>query len=272
MDNRAIGVFDSGLGGLTAIKELQRLLPNENFIFLGDTARVPYGTHDRETICQYSRDDISFLLKKDVKLIVAACGTVSSNYPKEEAEKLPVPFCGIIHPAAVAAVRQTKNGIIGILGTQATIASGAFETEIRSMKEGLTLVSKACPMFVPLVENGYTSPDNFITRHVADEYMQPIREAGCDTVILGCTHFPILETVLRECLPENVTLINSGAEVAKLVSAYLNEHNMAHSSQNGSTRYYVTDRPHNFSTLATLFLGNDISDDVTKVTLENNER
>ncbi|MBQ8994788.1 MAG: glutamate racemase [Oscillospiraceae bacterium] len=269
MDNRAIGVFDSGLGGLTAVKELQKVLPNEHILFLGDTARVPYGTHDRETICRYTEDDIAFLLKKDVKLLIAACGTVSSNYSKERAESLPVPFFGIIEPAAKAAVRATKNGVIGVLGTQATIASGSLEKELKKLSPDLTIVSKACPMFVPLVENGYTSPDNYLTLHVADEYMGPIREAGCDTLILGCTHFPILEKVLRKCLPEDITLINSGKEIADHAAQVIRENNFENNVSSGKTDFFVTDRPHNFSTLATLFLGEDISNNVTKISLND---
>ena len=267
MDNRAIGVFDSGLGGLTAVKELKKLLPCEKIVFFGDTARLPYGIHDRETICKYAQDDIRFLLSKDVKIIIAACGTVSSNFPKEDAENLPVPFIDIISPTVEAAVRLSKNGTIGVLGTEATISSGAFEREIHRLAPDTTVVSKACPLFVPLVENGYGDPDDPFILHVAEEYLLGIREAGCDTVILGCTHYPHLSRVIQKILGPDVTLINSGMETASAASYLLHEKGLETSGTEGCVSYYVTENPENFNERASFFLGEEITQQLLKVDL-----
>ena len=267
MDNRAIGVFDSGLGGLTAVKELQKLLPHEQIVFLGDTARVPYGIHDRETICKYARDDISFLLSKNVKMIIAACGTVSSNFPREEAQKLPVPFIDIICPTVEAAIRSTNNGIIGILGTEATIASGAFDREIHKLSPYTTVVTKACPLFVPLVENGYSLKEDPFVLHVAEEYLIGIRENGCDTVILGCTHYPHLSGVIQKVLGPDVILINSGQETAASAALMLKEKELASGDLNGGTSFFVTESPDNFNERASFFMGEEITQQLLKVDL-----
>ena len=163
MDNRPIGVFDSGLGGLTGVRELRKRLPNENIVYFGDTGRVPYGSRSPETILQYARQDIAFLLSKDVKCIMAACGTVSSTYPPEEAARRPVPFTGVVGATARAAVDATRNRKIGIIGTAATVRSGSYDAIIRDMMPALQIFARACPMFVPLVENGYFNDGNPVT-------------------------------------------------------------------------------------------------------------
>lgn len=267
MDNRAIGVFDSGLGGLTAVKELQKLLPREQIVFLGDTARVPYGIHDRETICRYAHDDISFLLSRDVKMLVAACGTVSSNLPREDAEALPVPFIDIIRPTAEAAVRSTRNGKIGVLGTEATVASGAFERAVRGISPETSVISKACPLFVPLVENGYTSDDDPFVLHIAEDYLSCVRDAGCDTVILGCTHYPHLSGVIQKILGEDVILINSGKETAAAAARVIEENDLGTSMASGCTSFYVTENPENFTEKASFFMGEEMTQKITKVDL-----
>ena len=160
MDTRPIGVFDSGLGGLTAVRQLRRVLPGEDIIYFGDTGRVPYGSRGREIIRQYARQDIRFLLSHDVKFIIAACGTVSSTYPPEEAARLPVPFTGVVGATARAAVDATRNGKVGIIGTAATVRSGSYAAVIKDMKPETEIVARACPMFVPLVENGYVNDGN----------------------------------------------------------------------------------------------------------------
>lgn len=267
MDNRAIGVFDSGLGGLTAVKELQKIVPNEQIVFLGDTARVPYGSHDRETICKYAHDDISFLLSKDVKMIVAACGTVSSNFPKEEADSLPVPFIGILHPTVEAAVKATKNGKIGVIGTEATIHSGAFEHEILAADPKITVVSQACPLFVPLVESGCTSEDNQFVINATEDYMEIIKSTGCDTVVLGCTHYPHLTGAIKKVLGDQIVLINSGKETAIAAAHLLTSEGLETSLQKGSTQYFVTKQPDNFLEKASFLLGDDISQHILEVSI-----
>ena len=180
MDNRPIGVFDSGLGGLTGVRELRKRLPHEEIIYFGDTGRVPYGSRSPETILQYARQDIRFLLSHDVKFIIAACGTVSSTYPPEEAARLPVPFTGVVGATARAAVDATRNGKVGIIGTAATVRSGSYAAVIKDMKPETEIVARACPMFVPLVENGRYQPGDVVIETVAREYLEPLRQEGLD--------------------------------------------------------------------------------------------
>lgn len=191
MDNRPIGVFDSGLGGLTAMRELIRTLPNESILYFGDTGRVPYGSRGREIIRKYAKQDMNFLIRHDVKAVLAACGTVSS-VARDIGDALPVPYFDVLRPTARAAVEQTKNGKIGIIGTAATIASGSYRKEIERLAPKTEVFEQACPLFVPLVENAFVSPDDPIPRLTAERYLTPIREAGVDTLILGCTHYPII--------------------------------------------------------------------------------
>ena len=215
MNNQPIGVFDSGLGGLTVMRELKRLLPNETLIYFGDTARVPYGSRSPETILKYVASDIRFLRQFDVKLVVAACGTASAvALPKLRAES-DIPLISVVEPAAASAVAKTKRGPIGVLGTQGTINSGAFKKAISALNPDVQVIQKACPMFVPLVENGYMNPENPVTRLVAEEYLAELREAKVETVIMGCTHYPLLEPFLREALPDGVNLINVGQAAAE---------------------------------------------------------
>lgn len=197
MDNRAIGVFDSGLGGLTAVKELHRLLPNEDIIYLGDTGRVPYGSRSRETIIKYAQQDIDFLLTKDIKLVLAACGTVSSTLPKEISGKLPVPYADIVQPAAQQACALTSGGRIGVVGTNATLRSNAFGKAIRSIRADVRVFGNPCPLLVHLVENGMVQPDNQITNLTVQMYLEPLMREKIDTLILGCTHYPLLYDIFN---------------------------------------------------------------------------
>ena len=178
MDTRPIGVFDSGLGGLTAVRQLRRVLPGEDIVYFGDTGRVPYGSRGRDIIVQYARQDIRFLLQQDVKFIIAACGTVSSTYPPEEAARLPVPFTGVVGATARAAVDATRNRKIGIIGTAATVRSGSYAAIIRDMMPDVQIFARACPMFVPLVENGYFNDGNPVTKLIIAEYLQELKDAG----------------------------------------------------------------------------------------------
>ena len=262
-----IGIFDSGMGGLTCVKALRELLPQESFIFLGDTARLPYGTRDAETIRRFAQEDMDFLLGQQVKFLVAACGTVSSNIAAEQIDALPVPFLGILSPAAAAAKENTKNNIIGVLGTQATVQSGAFPRLLAQMDEHLQVHSVACPLFVPLVENGQTQRDNPLTLAAAEEYLRPLMDAHCDTIILGCTHFPILKDLLQDIVGPSVTLIDSGAVTAAAVAQQLAQLGLLNDQPSGTHTYYVTKKGERFSSLATLFLGEDISQHVKDIDL-----
>ncbi|MBQ9959232.1 MAG: glutamate racemase [Oscillospiraceae bacterium] len=268
MDRRPIGVFDSGLGGLTAVKELRRVLPGEDILFLGDTARVPYGTRNADTIRQYAREDMAFLLSRGVKYIVAACGTVSSNLSASETGALPVPYTGVILPTAQAAAAATKNGTVGIIGTPATVKSGAFVAALQQIDPAIKAVSQPCPLFVPLVESGYIARDCDVTRKVAEEYLAPIKQSGADTLILGCTHYPIIRDIIADIMGEGVVLIDSGEQTARAVAQQLPRLGLtADRDQADSPTFYVSDKPDNFSALAELFLGEPVSDRVHLVRL-----
>ena len=204
-DSRAIGVFDSGLGGLTVARELIRELPQEDIVYFGDTARVPYGNRSRETIRKYAAEDESFLLRHSVKLIVAACGTVSS-VAADSAEKLPVPFFEMVTYAAAAAAAATENNKIGVIGTPVTVNSGSHKKEILKLKPNAEITACSCPLFVPLVEEGWFSPDDAVVKGTVSRYLEPIKAAGVDTLILGCTHYPVLELSLIHILSIDLSI------------------------------------------------------------------
>lgn len=242
----AIGVFDSGIGGLTTVLELKRIMPNESIIYFGDTSRVPYGTRSRETVLKYAQQDISFLLSHKVKLIIAACNTVSAVITNDIVEKIGVPFLEVLTPAANAAAKQTKTGKIGVIGTSITVSSGGYERVISAAHPDFEVTAVKCPLFVPLVENGFTDPDNKVTRLVAEEYLAPLIAAGVDTLILGCTHYPIISGIISSVMGEKVTLINSGQEVAKLARAELEKSQSLNSSSSPQYSYYVSDSTADF--------------------------
>ena len=259
-----IGIFDSGLGGLTAVKELHRLLPQESLRYFGDTGRVPYGTRSADTIRKYAQQDAAFLLSLGVDAILVACGTASTTALSELQASLPVPVVGVVEPAAAAAVKATKNRRIGIIGTPATIRSGAFEKAIAALDDGIATVSVACPLFVPLVENGFTSPDCEITRLVCRHYLATIRDSHVDTLILGCTHYPLIAEAIASVLP-GVTLISAGAEAARTIAEMRRDRSADEAPE---TRYYVSDDPTMFTASASLFLGADVKGQVEKIDIE----
>ncbi|MDR3552008.1 MAG: glutamate racemase, partial [Clostridia bacterium] len=222
MDNRPVGVFDSGLGGLTAVRELRRLLPNEDIVYFGDTGRCPYGTKGRVTIERFAAQDIRFLLGFNVKVIVIACNTVSSVALEMASEMSPVPVVGVIESAARAASAATKSGKIGVLGTFTTITSGRYEQALHALQPSLTVTGRACPMFVPLVENGYFGRDCRVAEIIAHEYLDELR-GTVDTLILGCTHYPILKGMIADIMGDGVALIDTGRETA-MEAARLLEH------------------------------------------------
>ena len=259
MDNRPIGVFDSGLGGLTGVRELRRRLPHENIVYFGDTGRVPYGSRSPETILQYARQDIAFLLSKDVKCIMAACGTVSSTYPAAEAEKLPVPYLGVVDAAAREAAFSTRNRRIGVIGTAATIRSRSYEALLRRLVPGVEITARPCPLFVPLVEAGYvdhSAPDKQeITKLVIAQYLTEIRDAGVDTLILGCTHYPLIKTMIGEFMDRNVVLVDPAKTAAHHLELILSERGLKADHPAGQAHFYVSDAPDGFVQTADLFLG-----------------
>lgn len=268
MSTDAIGVFDSGLGGLTAVKELLNVLPNEKIVYFGDTGRVPYGNRSRETIFKYAMQDANFLLSKNVKIVVAACGTVSSVASKLGGI-LQVPFTGVVEPTAKAAVNATKNGKIGVIGTTATINSNSYKKEIERINPMLSVYQKDCPLFVPLVENDFISKEDPITYMVVERYLEGLKKQGIDTLILGCTHYPLLKAVISAVMGNSVTLIDSGRETALYASTLLEGNNLLNKkTKTGGCDFYVSDRVEGFSTVAGLFLGRDIDKDVTRINIE----
>lgn len=268
MDRSPIGVFDSGLGGLTVVRELKKLLENEDIVYFGDTGRVPYGTRSRDTILKYAQQDMRFLLSKNVKMIIAACGTVSSVLG--DGVEVSVPFTGVVKPAAAAAVKATKNGKIGITGTQATISSRSYVKEIGLLAPEAQLFEKACPLFVPVVENGFVDVDDPLPEIVVRRYLEPLMENDVDTLILGCTHFPILAPIISKVLGNGVTLIDAGAETARYAAKLLEENSLLSDSEvPGSHSYFVSDRTDDFSVVAGTFLGEDISGSVDRVDIHS---
>ncbi len=256
-DNRPIGVFDSGLGGLTVLKELEKVLPNENFVYFGDTGRVPYGSRSNETIISYARQDENFLLSKGVKYIVAACGTVSA-VAADTANGLPVNFMGVVENSVKAAVSATKNNKIGVIGTSATINNGAHKKQILKLLPSAEVLTADCPLFVPLVEEGLVA-DDIIVLEVASRYLEHMIKAGVDTLILGCTHYPILLEAIKKVMGENVTLINMGNSTALAVKEELTRLNMLNESGKEPVKeFYVSDITAGFAKVSKILLGENI--------------
>ena len=257
-----IGVFDSGMGGLTAIKQIVKMMPNEDIIYFGDTGRVPYGTRSKDTIIKYSCQDVRFLLSKGVDAILIACGTVSANAIDVLRAEFDVPVFGVVEAAAEKACELTRNGKVGIIGTNATVKSGAYVKHIKSIREDIETVSTPCPLFVPLVENGFTDPDDQITYLTAERYLEDIKSFGADTLILGCTHYPIIAPVISKVLP-GVELVNTGAEAAKKLFE-----NVEPTVGTGRVEYYVSDDVDYFKSAASTFLEMPVGDNVFKVDVE----
>lgn len=267
MDNRKIGVFDSGLGGLTTVKQIMKSLPDESIIYFGDTGRVPYGTRSEETILKYTRNDIRFLQSFDVKMIVIACGTASSVSLPKIKEEFDVPIVGVVDATVYAAVRATKNKKIGIIGTPGTIKSGSYERLIKEYDNTMQTFTRACPLFVPLVENGHF--DTPVAKLVIEEYLEEIKKAGVDTLILGCTHYPLLKKSIIEYMGDDVEMIDAGVEVAKYLKKKFDNgklHGAKHDKD--QYRYYVSDNVDNFEELGSVFLEKNIDGLVKKIDIE----
>ena len=264
-NNRPIGVFDSGLGGLTVVKELKNLMPNEDIIYFGDTGRVPYGNRSVDTIKRYAREDEAFLLKQDVKVIIAACGTVSS-VAADVSNTLPIPFFEVVTHACAEAVRVTKNGKIGVIGTAATIKSGKHKEHILKLKPDAQVFAQSCPLFVPLVEEGWYRKEDMVVKETVSRYLKPLIDAGVDTVILGCTHYPVLSDVIGKVMGKGVTLINAGTQTAMAVLDYLKKNEMLNGTGNlKNSRFFVSDKAESFVMQASVLLGKDI--DESKVSI-----
>ena len=257
---QAIGVFDSGVGGLTTVRKLVNMLPNERVLYFGDTARVPYGNKTATTVSAYSCECVDFLLHRSVKLVIIACNTASALAIADVQRISPVPVVGVIEPAAEAALKHSRTGRVGIIGTRATVQSGAYQAAIKQLltqqgvEREVSVIAEACPLFVPFAEEGWHYHP--ATRLVAEEYLAPLKQANIDTLILGCTHYPMLTDVIQDVLP-NVKLINSGEEAVAVADKILHEQNI-HAHERGLHRIvecFITDKSTAFMSVAERFLG-----------------
>ena len=266
MDTRPIGVFDSGLGGLTALRELARIMPDEDLVYFGDTGRVPYGGRSKDILVKFARQDVAFLRTFEPKAIVIACGTVSTTALDVLQEENSIPIFGVVEPASHAAARLTKNGRVGLIGTKASIRSRAYERALEELRPGTAVTARACPLLVPLVENGRFRPGDIVAETVAAEYLAPVKEAGVDTLIMGCTHYPLLRTVIGAYMGPGVALVDVGEQCARWVKKHLEWADLRNGrSGAGRHRYYVTDSPKDYTALASVFLGEDVASEVEQV-------
>lgn len=253
-----IGFFDSGIGGLTVVKAVSHLLPNENIVYFGDTARVPYGSKSNDTVVEYSIQAANFLLRKNIKLMVVACNTASSVALKELKRFLTIPVIGMIEPGSKLALRESRNGKIGVIGTNATINNKAYSQELKKLNPKLKVFEKACPLFVPIAEEGWT--DHKATELIAKEYLTELKSKKIDSLVLGCTHYPILADVIQKVMGKSVKLVDSGTPAAHLVEEYLNGRGLRNiSNQIGKREFYVSDIPSKFREIAERFLGRKIT-------------
>lgn len=266
--NDPIGIFDSGLGGLTTVKAVREALPQEDIIYFGDTARVPYGNRSRETLIRYVTQDIRLLLRFGVKAVVIACNTADSMAREEMIKRFYMPIVGVVDPAAKAAAQATRNGRIGVIGTNATIASGIYERLIPAENPSASVFCVPTPLLVPLVESGRIRKGDDVTENVLREYLLPLREKEIDTLVLGCTHYPLLTGIIEDILP-GVTLINSGSTVTEKLKTVLAEKDLlTDNTAKGTVKYFVSDAPEVFAEHGGLFIGDSIASDVTRIEIE----
>jgi len=253
--DRSIGIFDSGVGGLTVLKEIARLLPDENLLYLGDTARVPYGTKSVETVQNYALDAAEFLVSQGVKLLVVACNTASAVALPLLRKRFQLPVIGVIEPGARCAA-QSQNRRIGVIGTEGTISSNRYSEAIHLLLPDAKITSIACPLFVPLAEEGWAEHE--VARLTAREYLQPLLAADIDTLVLGCTHYPLLRKTLRQVLGNTVTLVDSATETAKSVQQLFRSQGLSCSQPGGLRTFFVTDVPTRFIRVGEAFLGENL--------------
>ena len=268
-DNRPIGVFDSGIGGLTVLREIIARLPSESTVYYGDDGRAPYGSKSHDTIVEYSLQDMMFLESKDVKMIVIACNTASTHAIDALRKHSKVPVVEVVYPGAKAAVKATHNGRIGIIATNATVSSGLYEKAVKEEGRdipGLQIIQQACPLFVSLAEEGWW--DDEIAHLTAERYLAPIKEFGVDTLVLACTHYPLLAKTIGDVMGPDVTLINSGISVASVVEELLRDNEMLSDGAAVTREFYTSDDAHRFESVAAPFLGRGLPQGTRKVTVD----
>lgn len=260
-----IGVFDSGLGGLTVVRALRRLCPQESLIYFGDTARVPYGTKSKQTVTHFSQQILDFLLDRGVKMVVVACNTVSALALDDLKANSSIPILGVISPGANAAARLSRSRHVGVVGTTATVHSAAYPEALKSIDKDLTVTSVACPLFVPLAEEGWT--DGPVATMIARTYLEPFWHNRVDTLILGCTHYPLLKDTIQASVPDHIQLVDSAEAVSAAVQDNLKTIDSLTRAAQGRLECYVTDLPQKFEELGKRFLGDSLPD-VSLVQLE----
>ena len=263
---KPIGVFDSGIGGLTVVKRIASYLPQESIVYFGDTARVPYGSKSNDTVIEYGLQDAKFLMHKNVKALVVACNSVSSVALKNLKDMFDVPIIGMIEPGAKMACMETKNKRVGVIGTRATISNQAYSKAIKKIDHSIKVFERACPLFVPLAEEGWIN--HKATYEIAEEYLKELKKIEIDTLVLGCTHYPILAKIIQEIIGNDVKLIDSGIAAAESVKMELDRFDLhTNNFAMGNQSFYVSDIPMKLKEVAELFLGNPVAD-VQKVDLE----
>lgn len=260
-----IGIFDSGIGGLTVAHEIVKLLPNESLIYLGDTARVPYGTRGKEVIEKFALELAQFLINRDVKCLVVACNTISATCLSAVIENSPVLVIGVIDPAAGVASKTTKNHKIGVIGTRAAIGSGAYESKLLQLNPDFKVYSQACPLFVPIAEEGLG--DSKIAKLAVEEYLSGLKNIEVDTLVLGCTHYPLLGKTIQEFMGKNVTLIDSAVPTAQKLKEILIEEDLLSDEVGTKREFFVTDAPERVFEIADVFFGEELIPKIQKVTL-----
>ena len=253
----AIGVFDSGIGGLTVLQKIIETLPKENTVYLGDTARAPYGTKSVETVLRYSFENTEFLVQKGVKAVVVACNTSTAIALTQLRDSLSIPVIGVIEPGVRRAIKSTKNKKVGVIGTEATIQSGAYTRALKEADGGVEVYSRACPLFVPLVEEGWT--DNDVVEMTVKAYLGSLKQSGIDALILGCTHYPLLKKAIREFIGSGVRLVDSAEETAREVETTLKTAVLTRRTGEGIHSFFVTDAPDRFIEVGRRFLGEKVA-------------
>ncbi|RKZ35268.1 glutamate racemase [bacterium] len=255
--NAPLGIFDSGVGGLTVVKEISRHLPQEDIIYLGDTGRYPYGPRSAEIVRKFSLQNARFLMGFGIKVLIVACNTASSVALDELTEWITVPIMDVIKPGARAAVEVTRNGKIGVIGTVGTISSGAYQDIIMRLKPDSKVFTKSCPLFVPLAEEGWL--DGEIPEKISRYYLNELQQKSIDTLVLGCTHYPLLKNVIQKVMDENVQIIDSATALVEELKNFLVGENLYSDSNQGQTKYFVTDAPQRFADIGTRFLDRKLS-------------
>lgn len=257
MKESPIGVFDSGIGGLTVLKEIMNVLPSENIVYFGDTARVPYGSRSAETVTKYAFQSINFLLEKGVKAIVIACNTATARSLSIVQQKYDIPIIGVIKAGVRTAMELTSSKIVGVIGTEGTVGSRAYELEMNSISSSVQVKGKACPLFVPIVEEGWHDTD--VAEMIAHRYLDELRASGIDSLVLGCTHYPLLTDTIQKVVGEDIKIVNPAKETAMDLIDVLQKHNLLNESgKQPSYEYYVSDNPEKFTQVGEKFLNREI--------------